>query len=148
MGGHRWKQRAGTFSPADNYNCLARADEVLKSATNHSNPHDSQRSLLLFGHGDGGGGPCEEHIQHLSRLRRARGMPSISTTESIATFFQGIEKDFHLPRTLLAPSPLSPMIVRMQPSQTSIRLVGKIQGMMTAQVHPATLIMGRSRTLK
>jgi hypothetical protein len=93
------------FPPADNYNCLARANEVLKSATNHSNSQDSRRSLLLFGHGDGGGGPCEEHIQHLSRLRKAKGMPVVDTTATLGSFFQGIEKDFGLPATLMSAAP-------------------------------------------
>lgn len=136
------------FPPADNYNCLARADEVLKSASNHSNPHDSQRSLLLFGHGDGGGGPCEEHIQHLSRLRKARGMPSVSTTESLATFFQGIEQDFHLPRTLLASSPRLLSTAGAKASESSRNLKGRKEKEEDGASPPQDSHSGQKRNIK
>ena len=82
------------FPPADTYNSEANVHEVLKSVTNHKNPQHSRRSLLLFGHGDGGGGPGQSHVEQLSRLKRAKGMPTLDTRSTPEQFFLQVEEDF------------------------------------------------------
>lgn len=57
----------------------------------------SNRSLLLFGHGDGGGGPSEAHLQQLQRLQRCSGLPRIHTTTSPEAFFDEVQRDFYPP---------------------------------------------------
>jgi hypothetical protein len=44
------------FPSADNYNSSASVSDICKSVTNNKSQSVSTRSLLLFGHGDGGGG--------------------------------------------------------------------------------------------
>jgi alpha-mannosidase len=57
-----WKGIDGTevlthFPPADNYCSNGGLSDVLKSETNFKDKGRSNSSLLLFGDGDGGGGP-------------------------------------------------------------------------------------------
>jgi len=51
------------FPPADTYNGDFSADELEFSARNYKDGERLDRSLYLFGHGDGGGGPTEEMIE-------------------------------------------------------------------------------------
>jgi Glycosyl hydrolases family 38 N-terminal domain/Alpha mannosidase middle domain len=57
------------FPPADTYNAQCSVEEILKSESNHKSKLTSRRSLLLFGHGDGGGGPAVSHLERLARLK-------------------------------------------------------------------------------
>jgi alpha-mannosidase len=57
-----WKGIDGTdvlthFPPADTYNSGGSLGDVLKSHTNYKDKGRANISLLLFGDGDGGGGP-------------------------------------------------------------------------------------------
>ena len=54
----------------------------------------SNRSLLLFGIGDGGGGPHISHLEQLSRLTRTKGLPRLNTKTTPDEFFRQIEADF------------------------------------------------------
>jgi alpha-mannosidase len=44
------------FPPADTYNSSANVKEIVRSCENNKSKNQSNQSLLLFGHGDGGGG--------------------------------------------------------------------------------------------
>ena len=58
----------------------------------------SERVLLLFGIGDGGGGPGEEHLERLSREKNLDGLAPV-TQETAEKFFKRIKKDkdkYHL----------------------------------------------------
>jgi alpha-mannosidase len=78
-----WKGIDGTeilthFPPADTYNSNGSVEELLMSHTNFKDKGRSNMSLLLFGDGDGGGGP---QLEHLERLQRATkdfdGLPKV-----------------------------------------------------------------------
>jgi len=56
------------FPPADTYNGSFTPEEVEGSVRNFKDGHSSNRSLYLFGWGDGGGGPQEEMIESAHRL--------------------------------------------------------------------------------
>eukprot|EP01035_Chromulina_nebulosa_P023174 gene23174-30036_t len=81
------------FPPADTYNSAANAQEILRSCENHKNKTQSNRSLLLFGHGDGGGGPSSSHLANLVRLQGSPGMPVLHVESSPDQFFRDIEDE-------------------------------------------------------
>ncbi len=56
------------FPPADTYNGSFSPEEVEGSIRNFKDGHSSNRSLYLFGWGDGGGGPQAEMIESAHRL--------------------------------------------------------------------------------
>lgn len=57
--------------PANTYTAEAHFGDVKRSISQHKNLDTSQHGLLLFGHGDGGGGPTAEMLE---KLRRCRGL--------------------------------------------------------------------------
>lgn len=54
----------------------------------------TNRSLLLFGLGDGGGGPMASHLEQLDRLKRCKGVPRIHSNITPEEFFENISSDF------------------------------------------------------
>jgi len=56
------------FPPADTYNGSFAPEDVERSLHNFKDGHRSNRSLYLFGWGDGGGGPQPEMIDSAHRL--------------------------------------------------------------------------------
>jgi alpha-mannosidase len=82
----------GHFPPADTYSSEATVPE-LRSAARKYKDHDSSRtSLLLFGHGDGGGGPTRAMLESLRRARDLQGVPRTSQRTSDA-FFDALEAE-------------------------------------------------------
>ena len=69
------------FPPADTYNGDFSADELEFSVRNHRDRDRLDRSLYLFGFGDGGGGPTEEMIE----LASASGVPMGRASEFFDT---------------------------------------------------------------
>lgn len=78
--------------PPDNtYTAAANFGDVLRSQHQHKNLRDVPTGLLLYGFGDGGGGPTPEMIE---KLRRCRGLsnevgllPSVALDVSIEDFY-------------------------------------------------------------
>lgn len=50
----------------------------------------SNRSILLFGHGDGGGGPAISHFEKLRRLVPCQSVSRIHTTSTPDDFFHEV----------------------------------------------------------
>ncbi|KAI3403518.1 AMS1 [Candida oxycetoniae] len=81
--------------PANTYTAEAHFGDVMRSQRQHKNLRDVPTGLLLYGHGDGGGGPTEEMIE---KLRRCRGLsnecggllPSVALGVSIDEFYDHI----------------------------------------------------------
>ncbi|MBP5230712.1 MAG: alpha-mannosidase, partial [Clostridia bacterium] len=70
-----WEGLDGTkvlthIPPEGNYNSAARPDSVKKAEA-------APCSMMLFGIGDGGGGPGMEHLERLAREKDLPGMPSV-----------------------------------------------------------------------
>eukprot|EP00743_Colponemidia_sp_Colp-15_P011795 GILK01013256.1.p1 GENE.GILK01013256.1~~GILK01013256.1.p1 ORF type:complete len:1088 (+),score=189.66 GILK01013256.1:43-3264(+) len=74
------------FPPADSYTANGRLKEVLMSVSNFKDLDRVNSSLILFGHGDGGGGPKMEMIETLQRLHNLNEVPEVSFG-SVDTFF-------------------------------------------------------------
>ena len=77
-----WKGIDGTsifshFPPADTYVSDGSVEDVLKNVTNNRDKGRTNCSLLLFGEGDGGGGPHLSHVEHLARVQNFEGLPKV-----------------------------------------------------------------------
>lgn len=70
--------------PEGDYNSAARPDSILRS---ESKPC----SMMLFGIGDGGGGPGMEHLERLSREKNLCGLPKVRQ-DFASAFFHELEK--------------------------------------------------------
>ncbi|HSP74413.1 MAG TPA: glycoside hydrolase family 38 C-terminal domain-containing protein, partial [Gaiellaceae bacterium] len=82
----------GHFPPADNYNSDARVPELLKAARQYLDHDHSRTSLLVFGHGDGGGGPTRDMLETLQRARDLQGLPRTRQVTS-DEFFDALEAE-------------------------------------------------------
>jgi alpha-mannosidase len=87
------------FPPADTYNAEATVAGIRRAAANYKDHPRSQRSLLVFGYGDGGGGPTRDMLE---RLRRARDLAGLPRTElcSPETFFDALQDESRDLRTV------------------------------------------------
>ncbi|KAI8092804.1 galactose mutarotase-like domain-containing protein [Halteromyces radiatus] len=78
------------LTPADTYNAMVTPSELYKCTTNHHDIEYSNRSLLVYGNGDGGGGPAPEHLERLKRMKNVDGLPSCKPGQVI-DFFKNVE---------------------------------------------------------
>ncbi|KIK63743.1 glycoside hydrolase family 38 protein [Collybiopsis luxurians FD-317 M1] len=79
------------MTPVDTYTAQATVGDVQKGITNHKNLESSDTSLLVFGNGDGGGGPLAKMLENLRRIRatnnHSRDLPPINMGHSVEEFF-------------------------------------------------------------
>ena len=80
------------FPPADTYNATVEVAELRRTAREYKDHDRSGRSLLVFGWGDGGGGPTPEMLETLRRVGDLQGVPRTSMTTS-DEFFDALEAD-------------------------------------------------------
>ncbi|ANB15617.1 Ams1p [Sugiyamaella lignohabitans] len=80
--------------PADTYNSNCSVSELKLSVNNNKNRGIHEKSLLLFGYGDGGGGPTTDMLE---RMRRNRGIsdtvgeiPRVEMHGNVDKFFDQI----------------------------------------------------------
>ena len=71
----RWRGIDGSevlahLFPEDTYNSAATPASVLKIVTGYKDRDVSDQALLVYGVGDGGGGPGEQHLERLQRIRQ------------------------------------------------------------------------------
>lgn len=104
-----WKALDGSqvlvhMPPANTYTADANFGDVMRSLNQHKNLRDVPTGLLLFGHGDGGGGPKEEMLE---KLRRCRGiantsaaMPSVHLGKTVEDFYQEVLEKSEYGKTL------------------------------------------------
>ncbi|CCM00538.1 uncharacterized protein FIBRA_02572 [Fibroporia radiculosa] len=85
------------MTPVDTYTAQATVGDVNKGLTNHKNLESSDISLLVFGNGDGGGGPLPKMLENLRRIRAAsnnsREIPPVDMGHSVEQFFDTIAKN-------------------------------------------------------
>lgn len=85
------------MAPDDTYTAQADLGDVLRSGTQHKNLTDDQNSLLVFGNGDGGGGPLATMLEKLRRCRGASetAAPSLPNVKigSVSDFFSDLQID-------------------------------------------------------
>jgi alpha-mannosidase len=84
------------MAPSETYTAEANFGDVKRSVTQHKSLDQDHTSLLVFGKGDGGGGPTYQHIE---KLRRCRGisdkvglLPRLKLGDSVEDFFDRLEK--------------------------------------------------------
>ena len=80
------------FPPADTYNAVATVQQLRHNVTNYKDHDRSRHSLMLFGYGDGGGGPTRQMIEILRRAKDLQGLPRTQMRTS-EEFFDLLEKD-------------------------------------------------------
>jgi alpha-mannosidase len=80
------------FPPADTYSSTADVPQLRKSARDYKDHEHSRTALLVFGHGDGGGGPTREMIETLARARDLQGLPR-TAMRSADEFFAALEAE-------------------------------------------------------
>jgi alpha-mannosidase len=80
------------FPPADTYNAIASVQQLRENARNYKDHDRSRHSLMLFGIGDGGGGPTKHMLEILSRAKDLQGLPRTELRTS-DEFFTLLEKD-------------------------------------------------------
>ncbi|OCF39360.1 hypothetical protein I317_06845 [Kwoniella heveanensis CBS 569] len=83
------------MTPVDTYNATANYKELRKGATKNKNLGVTDECLLLFGNGDGGGGPTPKMLNKLQRLgsvaNNNREMPSMKLGK-VSDFFDHLCK--------------------------------------------------------
>jgi len=78
------------FPPVDTYNSMANVKEVLFNVSNYKDHDRSNQSYLLFGFGDGGGGPTRAMLEQLNRMKDVDGLPQV-TQRTPLDFFQRLK---------------------------------------------------------
>ncbi|PAD75243.1 alpha-mannosidase [Paenibacillus campinasensis] len=78
--------------PEDTYNSPAAPRSLAKAEKDYLDKNISEHCLLLFGIGDGGGGPGEEHLERLAREKNLLGLPPVKQEPSWR-FFERLEKE-------------------------------------------------------
>jgi alpha-mannosidase len=80
------------FPPADTYNSDASVEEVLQAERDFHDHETSATSMLVYGYGDGGGGPTRAMLEQLRRMRDLQGLPRVRTGTS-DEFFSTLEAE-------------------------------------------------------
>lgn len=81
------------FPPVDTYTSELTAAELAHAASNFRDKGVARRSLVPFGHGDGGGGPTREMLERASRTADLEGSPQVAI-EPPATFFAQAHEEY------------------------------------------------------
>ncbi|MBI4900607.1 MAG: alpha-mannosidase [Actinobacteria bacterium] len=94
----RWEGIDGTrifthFPPSDTYNAQLFGSELALSARNFKDSGPANRSLMAFGHGDGGGGPTREMMERARRVADLEGSPKV-VVEKPRDFFAKAEAEY------------------------------------------------------
>jgi alpha-mannosidase len=82
----------GHFPPADTYSSDVSVREVLRTEHDFLDHESSATSLLVYGFGDGGGGPTRAMLERLRRMRDLQGLPRVRTATS-DEFFSALEAE-------------------------------------------------------
>jgi alpha-mannosidase len=78
------------YPPADTYNSEVSVGELLEVVRDYRDHDHSPTSLLVFGHGDGGGGPTRAMLETLRRAADLQGLPRTAQRTS-EEFFDALE---------------------------------------------------------
>ncbi len=80
------------FPPADTYCAAFTPKELLFNVSNFREHGRASRSLFVYGHGDGGGGPTVDMLETARRVRDFDGLP-IVTMERVVDFLDKAKED-------------------------------------------------------
>ncbi|MFE4670471.1 alpha-mannosidase [Streptomyces sp. NPDC056716] len=76
------------FPPVDSYNAELTGAELAHAVANYADKGGGSRSLVPFGHGDGGGGPTASMLEKARRLADLEGSPKVEIQHPSAFFQQ------------------------------------------------------------
>lgn len=78
--------------PEDNYNSTASPGAIAFAEKNYKDKDVSSHALILFGIGDGGGGPGMEHLERLERIKNLSGICPVVQESSVDFFSKWSEE--------------------------------------------------------
>ena len=78
------------FPPVDTYNSELSGSELAHTVTNFQDKGATDRSLVPFGYGDGGGGPTREMLSRARRLADLEGSARVTVEEPARFFAQAL----------------------------------------------------------
>jgi alpha-mannosidase len=81
------------FPPVDTYNAQLTASELARASAYHADKARSNRSLVPFGFGDGGGGPTRDMLEVARRLADLEASPRVAI-ERPSDFFTMAEREY------------------------------------------------------
>ncbi len=81
------------FPPSDTYNSMMSGAELARGERNYREKGRGNTSLMLFGYGDGGGGPNREMMAAAHRLESLEGSPTVRV-DSPSAFFAEAEREY------------------------------------------------------
>ncbi|MDO5049862.1 MAG: glycoside hydrolase family 38 C-terminal domain-containing protein, partial [Actinomycetaceae bacterium] len=84
------------FPPADTYGSEVTGENLSHAQTNFKDKGRANSSALLFGYGDGGGGPTREMIERISRFSDLAGAPR-TVVETPKQFFDRAQAEYDNP---------------------------------------------------
>ena len=92
-----WEGTDGTtvlahMPPSNTCNAQMTIRQIRESVARFRDPDRSEISLMMFGHGDGGGGPDPAMLETAKRLRNLRGTPRVEPASS-EEFFDALAGD-------------------------------------------------------
>lgn len=84
--------------PEGTYNSAALPESFKKSVDQYKNKQVSNEALLVYGIGDGGGGPGEAHLESLSRAQNSVAVPQVQQQSAIQFFERLKDNQKNYPR--------------------------------------------------
>jgi alpha-mannosidase len=81
------------FPPVNTYNASFTGAEVARAVRNYADKGAGTRSLVPFGHGDGGGGPTREMLERARRLHNLEGSARV-VIEDPDAFFRSAQAEY------------------------------------------------------
>jgi alpha-mannosidase len=81
------------FSPVDTYNAIMTPSQLRFAERNYKDHAGSTHSLVLYGHGDGGGGPTQTMINRGRLASDLENVPRV-TFGTVAGFFEKSQKEY------------------------------------------------------
>ena len=81
------------FSPVDTYNAIMTPSQLRFAERNYKDHAGSSHSLVLYGHGDGGGGPTQTMIDRGRLASDLENVPRV-TFGTVAGFFEKSQQEY------------------------------------------------------
>ncbi|KAI9490397.1 galactose mutarotase-like domain-containing protein [Zychaea mexicana] len=80
------------MAPSETYNAQCTPEELIRTVRNHRDKEYSNTSLLVYGNGDGGGGPLASMIERLRRMKNVDGLPKVEMGAP-SDFYEKLERE-------------------------------------------------------
>uniref|UniRef100_A0A7N6FKC6 alpha-mannosidase n=1 Tax=Anabas testudineus TaxID=64144 RepID=A0A7N6FKC6_ANATE len=76
------------FPPGNSYEMKGKIEDVIKTVKNNKDKGRANHSAVLFGFGDGGGGPTQLMLDRLHRIKDSDGLPKVQMSSPDKLFSQ------------------------------------------------------------